>query len=394
MSSYTCLSCSVKFISADLQRMHYKTEWHRYNLKRKVAELPPVTEEEFSIKAELQIKKKESKIQERSVSTYCKLCNKSFSSLNSFQNHVQSKKHQDLLNKNTSTGIEQHHTDFVKVNEKVVNKSSNVQVSLVDELDDDSEDWEDMSSDDEVDNNDIDETNCPESEAIPPTSCLFCNHQSTNIENNLQHMVKSHSFFIPDLEYVTNIEALLIYLGAKVGDGKVCLLCNTRSKQFQTIKACRDHMTDKGHCMINCESNAMLEFADFYDFSSTYPSSENVDVDMELSESDTSLSVDPETLELLLPSGARAGHRALKKYYNQSVVERLEQPKRSHAMILGLANHYRALDIQNGTLAVAVRRKLVAKKIENRNRLNFNMAVGVRANKLQTHFRKQVMYAG
>ena len=251
-----------------------------------------------------------------------------------------------------------------------------------------------MSSGDEVANNDKDDESNSESEAIPPTSCLFCNHQSLNIENNLQHMLKSHSFFIPDLEYVIDLEAFLVYLGAKVGDGKVCLLCNTRSKQFQTLKACRDHMTDKGHCMVNCESNAMLEFADFYDFSSTYPSSENVNIDIELTPADTSLYVDPDTLELVLPSGARAGHRALKKYYSQSVVERPEQPKRSHAMILGLANHYRALDMQNGTLAVAVRKRLEAKKIENRHRLNFKMTVGVKANKLQTHFRKQVMYAG
>ena len=110
MSSYTCLSCSVKFINADLQRIHYKTEWHRYNLKRKVVELPPVTEEEFSIKAELQTKKKENKLQEKSTSTICKLCNKSFLSENSFQNHVQSKKHQDLLSKSSSTDdvVEQH----------------------------------------------------------------------------------------------------------------------------------------------------------------------------------------------------------------------------------------------------------------------------------------------
>merc|ERR1712226_1268130 len=47
MSSYTCISCRVAFADADLQRGHYKTDWHRYNLKRKVAELPPVTAENF-----------------------------------------------------------------------------------------------------------------------------------------------------------------------------------------------------------------------------------------------------------------------------------------------------------------------------------------------------------
>lgn len=47
MSSFTCINCRVAFADADLQRSHYKSDWHRYNLKRKVADLPPVTAENF-----------------------------------------------------------------------------------------------------------------------------------------------------------------------------------------------------------------------------------------------------------------------------------------------------------------------------------------------------------
>ena len=43
--SFTCISCHVAFKEANIQREHYKTDWHRYNLKRKVVELPPVTAE-------------------------------------------------------------------------------------------------------------------------------------------------------------------------------------------------------------------------------------------------------------------------------------------------------------------------------------------------------------
>ncbi len=46
-ASFTCITCRVAFADAELQRGHYKTDWHRYNLKRKVAELPPVTAENF-----------------------------------------------------------------------------------------------------------------------------------------------------------------------------------------------------------------------------------------------------------------------------------------------------------------------------------------------------------
>ena len=49
---YTCLACQVAFESAEGQRTHYRSDWHRYNLKRKVAELPPVSNSQFQRKAD------------------------------------------------------------------------------------------------------------------------------------------------------------------------------------------------------------------------------------------------------------------------------------------------------------------------------------------------------
>ncbi|KAJ1871105.1 pre-60S factor rei1, partial [Coemansia sp. S17] len=45
---FTCIACQVAFYSAEQQRTHYRSDWHRYNLKRKVADLPPVTAESFA----------------------------------------------------------------------------------------------------------------------------------------------------------------------------------------------------------------------------------------------------------------------------------------------------------------------------------------------------------
>ena len=47
MRQHTCITCAVAFQDAEVQREHYKTDWHRYNLKRKVAEFEPVTLENF-----------------------------------------------------------------------------------------------------------------------------------------------------------------------------------------------------------------------------------------------------------------------------------------------------------------------------------------------------------
>lgn len=55
-------------------------------------------------------------------------------------------------------------------------------------------------------------------------------------------------------------------LGDKVGQGKMCLWCNDRSKIFRTVKAAQQHMVDKGHCMLLFEGDALAEYADYYDY--------------------------------------------------------------------------------------------------------------------------------
>jgi pre-60S factor REI1 len=47
---FTCMACQVAFRSSEGQRNHYRSDWHRYNLKRKVADLPPITAAQFDQK--------------------------------------------------------------------------------------------------------------------------------------------------------------------------------------------------------------------------------------------------------------------------------------------------------------------------------------------------------
>ena len=56
MATMTCLACNVGFEDVDLGRMHYKTDWHRYNLKRKVVNLGPITYEKFQERVALEQK--------------------------------------------------------------------------------------------------------------------------------------------------------------------------------------------------------------------------------------------------------------------------------------------------------------------------------------------------
>lgn len=51
-----------------------------------------------------------------------------------------------------------------------------------------------------------------------------------------------HSFHIPYLEHVTDIEGLLSYLGEKVAVGNFCLACGESGKMFHSLEAVRQHM--------------------------------------------------------------------------------------------------------------------------------------------------------
>lgn len=114
--SFTCITCQVLFKNPELQREHYKSDWHRYNLKRKVASIPPITLEDF----ELRVQEHRESAQEvnRDVSEYCKYCSKLFNTKNAYNNHLNSKKHkqaeeQYLLDSENSNNSD---TDsFVKV---------------------------------------------------------------------------------------------------------------------------------------------------------------------------------------------------------------------------------------------------------------------------------------
>jgi pre-60S factor REI1 len=188
-------------------------------------------------------------------------------------------------------------------------------------------------------------------------------------------MSGEHSFFIPDLEYLTDPTGLITYLGEKIAVSNVCIYCNGKGREFRTLDAVRKHMIDKSHCKIAYDTERdMLEISDYYDFSSSYPDAEarrrrkeerrrakraaadaaegwedadddnddNGQVDEVVDEPPSSSSSSSETddddssdtdslpeeenqitfgdssLELVLPSGNRIGHRSMRRYYAQT----------------------------------------------------------------------------
>ena len=91
-------------------------------------------------------------------------------------------------------------------------------------------------------------------------------------------MIKVHGLFIPEPNYVDDMEGLIKYLNAKVNEEHQCLYCGRLKWSEDGIKT---HMRDTNHCKIAYETeDAQLEIGQFYDFRATY-SDEDEDWDTE-----------------------------------------------------------------------------------------------------------------
>ena len=384
MPMFTCITCRVSFADSDIQRRHYKTDWHRYNLKRKVAEMPPVTAEVFQQKVLAQKAEVEAQQQSKTKSLHCQLCNKTFSSENAFSNHLSSKKHKD---------VEANKANKAKKQESLITESqfsNNFKRKDSKETDPENTESENAESLSHNGDDDDDEDDDIEEDTLEVTDCLFCPHHSVGLEENLKHMTRSHSFFIPDLEYVVDLKGLVTYLCEKVGMGNMCLYCNDKGKSFFSLEAVQSHMVDKGHTKMNYDGDAVLEYADFYDFSSSYPDY-NPDEENEGDEiqgRESTLAVNEQTLELCLPSGAKIGHRNMRHIYKQNL-----PPERSHhsKVIQSIMADYKALG-WHGTIASAARQKVKDVRLRNIQQAKRNVDISVKANRMQKHFRPQVVF--
>lgn len=80
-------------------------------------------------------------------------------------------------------------------------------------------------SDIEMEEVDSDEWDEDGQNPIDNNDCIFCGNHSRNFIKNLEHMTVTHSFFIPDIEFCSDITGLLRYLGEKVSEGKFFCVC-------------------------------------------------------------------------------------------------------------------------------------------------------------------------
>ena len=364
--AFTCVTCSLAWPTSTAQRAHYSSDLHRYNAKRKVADLPPVSADVFNDKIAERREKVEAvtrygnAVEER---LSCKACGwvtswisgkgggkltlsiggrrKSFSSENAQNDHLKSKKHR----------------------EAVLRGVTNLQVDQLPGKDKSIE-----SSGEETENAIHASTSASATPLIPENTCLFCPRTFTTLETTLKHMSHNHAFYVPDLSYCIDVPGLLSQLAQDISLGNICIFCGHgfgglvmgSETDIELVKrarrgldAVRKHMIDKGHCRIPWDTDDQrLELSDFYDFTSSYPDAEyegdgeawEDEDDSDISESDAvfmddtaarpklrtpmdddleyRLQIGETDYELVLPNGHRVGHRALKSVYKQNVMRK------------------------------------------------------------------------
>ncbi|KAI7862512.1 C2H2 type zinc-finger-domain-containing protein [Spinellus fusiger] len=416
---YSCMACQVAFETTQGQRTHYQSEWHRYNLKRKVAELPPVASDVFKTKFQAQKTAQEKKENTVEFKGYCDTCRKPFGTQNSFNNHIQSKKHKDLAAKLLLQPRKQKESVATEVTEEAsVDNTQQTQgeaTTPASTSDVPTEVEPRQSTAQHISMTVTEETTEEEMLAkidekikaaprLEETDCLFCTHKAESFEENLTHMTHAHSFFIPDIDYLVDLKGLIQYLGEKISVGNVCIFCNGKGRSYRSLEAVRGHMSDKAHWKIAYESDDdAADIVEFYDFSSSYPQpeeGEEVDIDAELGTLTNNLRLADDEMSLVLPSGAIVGHRSLKRYYDQKLKP---EETRDSVLINQLIGQYIGNDkfeslrssSRAGQMLITDGRNNASRPTEafkdRRVHYQYETRVGIQANKLQKYFKVQII---
>lgn len=309
-----------------------KSDWHRYNLKRRVASLPSISLEVFEAKVsefarpediDVKVSQKEAKRKRKDEI----LRQKQALILEGLSKATQKEEKEEKEEKKEV--VEQDESNVEPANEEPVNEED--EEALAEKLL---------------------KVKLQSQVKIPNTLCLFCkNVLFDTIEANVDHMFKSHGMFIPEQKYLDDLPGLLDYLGEKVGLGNVCLVCNYQGKNIEAVRA---HMLSKCHCRLPYETeDEKMEISEFYDFSSTYTSktagSSNADEWEDVSDNDDQEDDEQEELprevlysdgvELHLPNGVKIGHRSMVRYFKQDLKPEKELTEGQGTVIAAESRH-------------------------------------------------------
>jgi len=233
------------FGSEEEYKAHYRSDWHRYNLRRKIAGLEMVTEEEFDAK------------REAAAASQGTEARQSYSHVKPSKREAQRKR----LERRGAT------SSGATIKDSVAAYRSSREVSLA------PEEAASESGDEPI-----------VTAEVRATDSLFDSRRFDDVAEALAYMQRRFGFFLPEVEYLVDLEGCVTYLCDKIKQRRTCLYCG---RVFRSFSACQQHSLDKSHCKVAYETDDQIaELADFYDFSRSYDLYDDVDDVLDLDDDD------------------------------------------------------------------------------------------------------------
>ncbi|GME82629.1 unnamed protein product [Ambrosiozyma monospora] len=251
---FTCISCQIRFPSPELQRIHMKTEWHRYNLKRRVANLAPIASHVFQLKI---ANKKSQNQNEDEYGFYVHSRRRKTNGSGGNGRQLTKKDLRKLakergrklgsnggltladraLSPAESIASRDSHFSLGTVHSDLEVSSNYDTDDLMSELS--KSDYDDyITTTDNDDNNSSDDSNDDHHHQrhihnqndgpveLPLTTCFYCGHEeNAEVESNIKHMFRQHGLYIPERSYLVDVEGLLRYIADSVSIKHECLKC-------------------------------------------------------------------------------------------------------------------------------------------------------------------------
>lgn len=257
-ATFKCNTCKSCFATTEKIKEHYRGEWHILNSKRRANGLFPLKRSEFKA-----------------------ISKEGSGSRKSTQGSVMGEKAPDAVEISKSETIFEEGEN--------AEEAGPAEVVITEEAE-------------------------PEPPVIAANISIFDDKEFATTDECVQYMAETFGFFIPDVEFLVDLEGLLVYLGEKVKLGGYCLYCQ---KLFVPGKPCQNHMVSKSHCKLRYENGIDgEEFEDFYDFSSSYEDMEDVEFDEDGNVIEGGMTI-ASTGEMVLADGRILGHRDFRQYYKQ-----------------------------------------------------------------------------
>eukprot|EP01123_Difflugia_compressa_P011084 TRINITY_DN4293_c0_g2_i1.p1 TRINITY_DN4293_c0_g2~~TRINITY_DN4293_c0_g2_i1.p1 ORF type:complete len:392 (+),score=57.03 TRINITY_DN4293_c0_g2_i1:71-1177(+) len=286
---FTCITCKLTFKDGDIMRAHYKTDLHRFNLKRKVANLPPVTEELFN--------KKLADLQDGTDNPQPKQTG-----------HIKKNKKEKQSNIKFDRMVSKEQPSSPDYTRKRSISDPGAEVKEKEEEGGGHTTDSHMEDQSQITEEQLIDQKISSASMLTLEDSLFDRHKSNDFLSNINYMTKHYGFFIPEFEYLKDLPGLFRYLAQKIAVGNCCIYCE---KSFYSLEATQNHMRSVSHCKILWEDNEQ-EYADYYDL-------DEADKRFNVSESSTSEStyVSQANELVLVDKNKVLGHRALQVYYKQ-----------------------------------------------------------------------------